>query len=844
MRLKLITVYLLILVSLTLVGYISFHGLSMLMDAMRSALQPDEREEKFENILDMTLEAENNIRMFTITQDPQFLQPYRNSVENLQSYIDNLYIESMTDSFLTRSLDSIYDLVRDKIYYQEELIRLKQKDLYPDLFSEVLTEIDSIESRINKPDTIRIVQRHNLTDQEPEADETESEEETKKRSFFSIFSRIFGAKKEDQKEIPAPEKQAETFAEPDTLTEIFDKSVEISGPIEQRIRQIKQREKFLQQQITASELNLTRKDDALTLKLASILDQVGLYLDRRSMEKADTAKKFLTNTTRYITITGTVASMLLLFLIFIVMKDFQLIIKTKKQLELAKNKAEKLASIKEEFLANMSHEIRTPLNAIIGFTRHIEKANLPGHEQKYLDIINHSSAHLLNIINEILDFSKLEAGKMALEKVSVETGELIRQVAISFEQEALEKNLEIRLSIDRKLDHLYIFADPHRLRQILINLISNAIKFTPQGFIEIKAALTEKDYLILEVSDTGIGINQESIAQIFEKFNQADKSTSRKYGGTGLGLSIVKKLVDLHNGTLKVNSAPGKGSSFVIEMPVKIKEKSEEDGRKSEKDTIDFKQAKILVADDDPYNLMLLEKMLKDQNAKVFSVSSGKAVLDLIDNTAFDLILLDIQMPEMDGYEVAHKIRIGKKYSAPVYALTAHVNEKVTMRSKEAGIDKVFAKPVDEKILIKELAAGILKKDKDTYNDSETGEKTERSKVNLSHLNQMAENDPKFIEKMTGMYIKNLEDAIQQIKKSDEINNLEHIQYTAHKLIPSTRHMGFDRTVILFKSIEEMDTEKLNQEEKIKIKNDFLKQAEDILDKVKIKYEQILDKKI
>jgi hypothetical protein len=802
MRLTLITFYLLIVSALALVGYISYTGLNNLMITLRETTRPDKREEQFEQILDFIQESENNIRMYTITQDKRYRMQHNLALQELQEHFISLYSEIEQDTVLIKYLDKIYDLVQEKVFVQDELILLKRKNQRPDVYGEVLAEISSIEDKLNKPDTIISIERRPLVIDTSYrfSPPQEQPEENQKRGFFA---RLFGSKDrvEDPLELPEEPVSVENSTVQneinDTITTIIEKPIEIAKPIQETMDEIKRRDRYIQKMLTESELRLTKKDDELSMQVSQAIDSVNNYIQVKSIEKAGDATTLFKRTTKYIALVGSVTAMLFLILIFIVMKDFQVILKTKKELETAKNNAENLAKVKEDFLASMSHEIRTPLNAIIGFSKHISQSNLSIRDKKYLNIIKNSSQHLFEIINDILDFSKLDSGQMKVEKTPFDITRLLEETADSFRSDIEMKGLKMYLNIDNQLIGRQITGDPYRIRQILNNLIGNAIKFTSEGSVTIQVSLEKQNTLLLTVSDTGIGIPSDKIKVIFEKFAQADRSTTRKYGGTGLGLTIVKKLVGLMRGRITVKSKVEKGTSFIVSIPTTLIKPESVKEMDSTIEYHDLSNITCLIADDDNYNLMLLEKTLKDYYMKVFSVTSGLEALNYVDQITFDLIILDLQMPEMDGYDTAIKLR-DKNFSNPILALSAFVDDDVLKKCKKAGIDQVIRKPFDEKELINTIIHkhGI---DKKTF-------KVKRDQMipmELQKITPSSEKKLEFKDKMIQIYVNNLNEFLEIIASATVEESFSRIQYAAHKLIPSSRHMGFDELVKLLKRTEE-----------------------------------------
>jgi len=380
-------------------------------------------------------------------------------------------------------------------------------------------------------------------------------------------------------------------------------------------------------------------------------------------------------------------------------------------LELANERAERATRAKSDFLAVMSHEIRTPLNAIIGMADVLASTGLTPEQKKCVEVFQRNGVNLLNLINDILDVSKVEAGKLELESVNFELRDVIARAFEVIEIRATQKGLRLLREIAPEVP-AYLVGDPNRLRQVMINLLGNSLKFTERGSLTVRVERDAQDsYLRFAVADTGIGIPQDKLGRLFETFSQADSSTTRKYGGTGLGLNISKRIVERMNGRIWVESKPGEGSTFLFTALLPAGGPPEEQVLPASPITLEqsTEDIGVLLVDDSEDNRFLFMAYLKDTPCIVDLAENGEEAVRLFRQNQYDVVLMDVEMPVMDGYTATREIRkiesTRQDAPTPVIALTAHAMADMADKAREAGFSGHLLKPIRRAVLLEALAA-------------------------------------------------------------------------------------------------------------------------------------------
>jgi PAS domain S-box-containing protein len=492
--------------------------------------------------------------------------------------------------------------------------------------------------------------------------------------------------------------------------------------------------------------------------------------------------------------------------------------------ENAKAIAENAMKAKQQFLSNMSHEIRTPMNAIIGFTKVLFRTDLTYKQKEYLSAIKISGDALIVLINDILDLAKVDAGKMTFEKTPFKMESSITAMLHLFENKIQEKNLKLVKEYDNKIPDVLV-GDPIRLHQIVLNLVSNAVKFTFKGKITVSVDLLHEDHekviLKFAVTDTGIGISEEKIGTIFENFQQATSGTSKLYGGTGLGLAIVKQLVEPQGGTIRVNSIIHEGSTFSFTLPFqKTNDKAQLENEVTKIES-ELKNIKVLVVEDIPLNQLLMKTLLDDFGFERDIAENGKIAIEKLKEKEYEIILMDLQMPEMNGFEATEYIRKTMKSTIPIIALTADVTTVDLAKCKAVGMDDYLAKPVDEKQLYNKIVS-ILNQSKlnklpqnqiDKFEDNIVTEEKIRC-INLGYLNQRTKSNPKLMMEMITLYLGQVPPLVQTMKQGLADQNWSLLAASAHKMIPSFSIVGISSNYEnMAKKIQELATAPEKSEE-------------------------------
>ncbi len=734
-------------------GYLSYRSLSAIVSSIQATSKPDLRLLLIREISNDFEKAENSVRMFVHTRDQKDIEPYYATIARFDGKIEGLRVASRNDTMMLIQIDTISKLIEEDMLIWNDML-----DLYHN---------DSLDSYIRKL-TARL------------AVETLSKKNTDK----SILQRVF-SKRDENKQVQAD--------------------------IIRDLHEIEKKDSIQNKRLLAveSHLALTGKEirNRFNILISKMEDEVVDSINRN----AKAADRLAIKTYRWLTMFTLLSTLLVILVLVIVVRyvrktrDYQI------ALIKSKNETEKLARTRELFMANMSHEIRTPVNAIYGFTEQLMYTLFDAKSRKILGIIKSSSDHLVNIVNNILDFSKLQQAKIVLHKTHFQISRVFEEVQLLFENKTREINTRLFYTISKSTPGV-LLGDSYRLKQILINLVGNAVKFTNEGEIHFSVDCEMKSGetldLILKVTDTGIGISDDLQERVFDDFTQAESDINRKYGGTGLGLSIVKKLVELHQGTITLKSQKSKGTTITCILPYAV-------GNAQQLQSITqplhiperIRSLRILIVDDEEYNRMLFRTILERWNVRYDEAGDGQKAVDMIKITHYDMVFMDIRMPGLDGLKATTFIRNELKRNPdelPVIGISATQNAEDLREYELSGMNTFLIKPFTEKVLL-EIITSVL----EPVTNSSIPEITVygrplnvNPKVNLSNLYHLADHDMPFVKQMLIRFIESTEKGLHEIQHAVEAENFEAAIETAHKLAAPCRHVGADDLYSLMKGIE------------------------------------------
>ena len=687
------------IIAVGIAGYIAFKSTRQLVTSLVTLTQPNPKLERLEKALQAATYAENSIRLYSITHKNANFFAYKAYIKQVDTNIRALATLMNDDPAQRKRLKSVKSLVSQKMKNIEAFIEFKKGR---DSLASSSMNWDQLSIAANDSAKLKLLTRTtNITTFDtiyPKKISAAASAAVKRK----FFDRILGLNKPKIKTEPLP--LPRVLAKTRTIIDssyIPMKDTSYIGRLRKMYNLSVQKQIDTDGELNRREEQLVRLNSRMITQLMELIGYLK-KAEQVQQEAGAIAASDIGN--RSVMIISMVAGAALLTVILFTLYIFHGIrrnIQLNHELVKAKQRAEKLASVKEEFLANMSHEIRTPLNAIIGYSERLSQTELDKKQSEFISAVQKSSDLLLATVNDILDFSKIEAGKLRIDTIPFEPAAIVREVVDTLQLHAEKKHLSLQYDTST-IDDLFVTGDPIRLKQILINLTGNGVKFTDKGFVKIICSREDEGENIVlkfQVADTGMGIEPDKQELIFDAFSQADASSTRRFSGTGLGLAICKKLVELQNGNIQVESILEEGSVFTIVIPYLPANEERVSYVKQVAGKPNVEQIKnkhLLLVDDDEYNIQLTRMMLDEWGIRYDAVRNGLDAMEMVLKNNYDLILTDIHMPEVSGIQLTRYIRSiedKQKSSIPVIAFTANVMKDDLDNYLKAGINDFLLKP-------------------------------------------------------------------------------------------------------------------------------------------------------
>lgn len=557
---------------------------------------------------------------------------------------------------------------------------------------------------------------------------------------------------------------------------------------EKIISDVVTKENRIKSQLFMREQKLLDENRVISDQLRNVLTSVEKEILQKSYQKINDSKYAISKTTKNIAWIGAAALLLVLLFGLIIIRDLNINQKYRQQLERLNSEKEDLLRSKTMLLATVTHDIQTPLGSVIGFSDLLKNTPVTPKQLQYLDNIRHSSHYILKLVNDLIDFSKLENNKIKIEAINFNFKDLIENTCQPLVPNAANKGIQLRWDVPEELDALYI-SDPYRIKQVLTNLVTNAIKFTQEGSVSVSVS-KDADWISIAVTDTGIGIPKNKQKAVFKEFTQAHSGIEKKFGGTGLGLTIAKRIMELLGGSISLESKEHTGSTFTVKIPnVKAPDQnrhSVSDNQEKKYDYLENKQ--LLIVDDDPMQLKLMEEIFANYPVSVTTTTDASKVVALLKQNHFDLVLSDIQMPKMDGFELVEKIKQDTSIrEIPVIALTGK-RDLIQEDFIRKGFTTFHPKPIQLDKLLQQLQA-IFEGNTQVEIKYDTAVESTEKLYDLSSLNQFTQNDKTALNNIIKVFIKSSTENMEALNTAAQNNDWDAVAQLAHRLIPMLKQM-------------------------------------------------------
>lgn len=782
-KLKIVFLYIFLL------GAVLFSGSYIYKEAIKFTI-PEEQVVKENNKIFLVSSTLNNLYTSEIYSRNAILTGSKKDINSYYSHLDSLVVqiekvkETTTDNAIHNKIDLVQKLLNKKKISFQNIIKARREIADSSNYNGAMDQIYSIRNEIDKKFEPIVIQ-------------------SKEKQKRSAWARLFKGDNIDT--------ITKTINYPNIADSLIHAMETIILSEQQKISQ--QQAKLLKE-----EQSLIIENKNITIELRNILENIEANLLALSYQNINESKARLSTASTNIAYIGGTALIVIIILGWIIIKDINQTQEYRKKLEQLNKEREVLLRSKTMLFATVTHDLQTPLGSLIGFSDLLANTNLDEKQQKYIHNIQSSTQYISNLINDLTDFSKLENNKISIQEKAFNPKELIESICAPLLPLVESKKIKLKWTIDSDLDDSFI-SDPYRLKQIITNLTTNAIKFTQQGGVFIEAVLLENQVQI-KVIDTGIGIEQHQIDNIFKEFSQANEEIEKRFGGTGLGLNISKRLITLLNGHIIVDSIIGEGSIFTITLPLEKANTSISTNNALDhyKDLFTVLSSnKIIVVDDDKIQLQLMEELLSPIFKEVTILNDSTEIENILEEQSFDLILSDIQMPKKDGFEMIKSLKSNEKYSAiPVIALSGK-RDLTTEDFTAAGFASAHQKPIQLQellLLITQILHPAHEIILEEYTVIETVKQNENEALyDINQLAQFIGEDKNSLRKFVVIFIDSTNENLLDLNYAKEDFDIKTIGNIAHKMLPMFRQLQINSIIPFLENLEDQTIEFKTQEE-------------------------------
>ncbi len=797
---KLWMVLTIIIITAGSVLYWGYNNYDNLTRSFNQFNEPDYKIGLINELFQEIMEADNFFKGFIFTNNNESEKLYYNRIADVKKKVEELESLLSEDSTQKQRLDSLQNTLVEKNRYLKSFFRIKKQKLNALFTNEALNRISKqindtayIEKKLQKNE--KIVENFEPYEKEQVVIKSDDYE-----GVNGFFRKLFGKENLQYDTIKTIDHRIDYTLDYSIDTSIIRDYFKDTTlfTVKSILSDVMAEEIDMKDRLNAVEMELIKQDEQFIGIIKNLITELKQEEQIKNFQKRNLARIEAKELTRELYYIGGIGIALSSIFIFLIVRDVTRATHYRKQLEEEKKKAEEFAKVKEEFLSKMSHEIRTPLHSIIGFSNLMLTSNLSEDQKKFMNAIAQSNIYLQELIDNILDQAKIDAGKLTINKGPVFVPQLVEELELVFQQSINLSSLKLQFTISEFLQSNIFLSDLFKIKQVLMNLISNAIKFTDDGYIHVKfenSIITNDDCeIVIEVVDTGKGIKKEEFNQIFEQFQQGSSGSYNGTSGTGLGLSITKSIVEAIDGEIFVASELGKGSTFTVKFNAicepcsaeRLTEFMPAKAALTHKDI--FYPIHILVIEDDLMNAQLLDESLKHCAEKVTQFYNAEDAISFLDATPdVDLIITDINLPGKSGEDLMKYCK-SQGYKLPIIALTAHIQNNKKEKYLQSGFDDVFTKPFSKldilemlSIHCKNVKPKSLKIPANLDDESSLNEK-EFELINTNYLKQFANNDSEVYQELVQTFVANYSLKINKLKEAMDRKDLDQIEQICHQL--------------------------------------------------------------